>query len=68
VVDSFMPVPAANALTIGFGDFSRYFLIRDAGGLRIERSDDFAFQNDLVSFRAIFRTERSRSSMGLRVR
>jgi HK97 family phage major capsid protein/HK97 family phage prohead protease len=57
VVDSFMPVPAANALTIGFGDFSRYFTIRDAAGLRIERSDDFAFQNDLVSYRAIFRTD-----------
>lgn len=38
-----------------FGDMSRYF-IRDAGGVRFERSDDYAFANDLVRFRALLRT------------
>ena len=57
LVDQNMAVPAANAFTIAFGDFSKYFLIRDAGGLRVERSDDFAFQSDLVSYRGVFRTD-----------
>ena len=39
-----------------FGDFSA-FGIRDAGRVRIERSDDFAFSSDVVTFRAIIRTD-----------
>jgi len=41
---------------IAFGDFSGYF-IRDVTPIRFERSDDFAFGNDLVSFRAVYRTD-----------
>lgn len=41
---------------IAFGDFGGYF-IRDVTPIRFERSDDFAFGNDLVSFRAIYRTD-----------
>jgi HK97 family phage major capsid protein len=41
---------------IAFGDFSGYW-IRDVTPLRFERSDDFAFGNDIVSFRAIYRTD-----------
>lgn len=41
---------------MGFGDF-RGFYIRDVGALRFERSDDYAFANDLVSFRAVLRTD-----------
>lgn len=37
-----------------FGDWSQYF-VRMAGGVRFERSDDFAFGSDLVSFRALLR-------------
>jgi len=37
-----------------FGDFSQYF-VRLAGGVRFERSDDFAFSTDLVTFRCLLR-------------
>lgn len=57
VTDPNMPVMAANAYSIAFGDFSAYFAIRDVNSVRFERSDDFAFANDLVTFRALFRTD-----------
>jgi HK97 family phage major capsid protein len=52
--DPFMPATATGARSIAFGDFSQFF-VRLAGGIRFERSDDFAFGTDLVSFRAILR-------------
>jgi HK97 family phage major capsid protein len=54
VADPFMPAMATNASGIAFGDFSQYF-VRLVGGVRFERSDDFAFGSDLVTFRAILR-------------
>src|ERR1700744_3798566 len=54
VADPFMPATALGAQSIAFGDFSQYF-VRLAGGLRFERSDDFAFGSDLVTFRALLR-------------
>jgi HK97 family phage major capsid protein len=42
--------------SVAFGDFQRGYLIHDAG-LRIERSDDYAFANDLASFRAVWRLD-----------
>jgi HK97 family phage major capsid protein len=39
-----------------FGDFSQYF-VRMAGGVRFERSDDYAFNSDLVTFRALIRAD-----------
>lgn len=45
---------AINAKSIVFGDMSRYF-VRLAGGVRFERSDDYAFGNDLVTFRCLVR-------------
>lgn len=53
-IDPNVAVPAANAKSIIFGDISQYF-IRIAGGVRFERSDEFAFGTDLVSFRALLR-------------
>ncbi|MGH3518805.1 MAG: phage major capsid protein, partial [Haloechinothrix sp.] len=53
-IDPYVASVAANAKSILFGDFSQYF-IRLAGGVRFERSDDFAFGSDLVSFRALLR-------------
>ena len=41
---------------IVFGDFSAYFA-RLVGSVRFERSDDFKFTNDLVSFRALYRAD-----------
>lgn len=54
VVDPNVASPAANAESIAFGDWSQYF-VRLAGGVRFERSDDFAFGSDLVSYRALLR-------------
>jgi len=56
VVDPFVPAMAANAKSIIYGDWSRYF-VRVAEGLRFERSNDFAFQHDLVSFRCVIRID-----------
>jgi HK97 family phage major capsid protein len=53
-IDPFVASPAAGAESIAFGDWSTYF-VRYAGGIRFERSDDFAFANDLVTFRALLR-------------
>ena len=56
VIDPNVPAIAATARSVIFGDCSRYY-IRDVRGLRFERSDDFAFANDLVTWRAILRTD-----------
>lgn len=45
---------AVNAKSVLFGDVSRYF-VRLAGGVRFERSDEFAFNTDLVTFRCLVR-------------
>ena len=45
---------AANT-PIAFGWWGGY-TIRDAGAIRFERSDEFAFTSDLVTFRSIMRT------------
>ena len=47
---------ATSAKSVLFGDFSQYF-VRLAGGVRFERSDDYAFGNDLVTFRALLRAD-----------
>lgn len=52
--DPNVAAPAANAKSVVFGDFSQYF-VRIAGGVRFERSDDYAFNTDLVTFRALLR-------------
>lgn len=57
VTDPNVAAMAANAKSIAFGDFEAYYTIRDVSSLRFERSDDFAFANDLVSFRALIRTD-----------
>lgn len=47
---------AATGKPILFGDFSSFY-IRDVGTVRLERSDDYAFDKDLVTWRCIFRTD-----------
>jgi HK97 family phage major capsid protein len=55
VSDPFMPqLGATGRQVLAFGDFSQYF-VRLVGGLRFERSDDFAFGSDLITFRALLR-------------
>jgi HK97 family phage major capsid protein len=39
-----------------FGHLPSYY-VRSVGGLKLDRSDDFAFNNDLVTFRATFRVD-----------
>lgn len=54
--DPNVAAPALSAKSVAFGDLSRYF-IRDVKGVRVERSVDFAFQNDLITWRFILRTD-----------
>lgn len=54
--DPFMPAIATGAKSIAFGDISQFF-VRMVGGVRFERSDDYAFANDLVTFRAVLRAD-----------
>ena len=54
LTDPNVATTALSAKSVVFGDLSQYF-VRLAGGFRFERSDDFAFGNDLVSFRALVR-------------
>lgn len=56
VVDTNVADPALSAKSVVFGDFSRYF-IRDVRGVRVERSVDFAFTTDLVTWRFLLRTD-----------
>ncbi|WP_426404223.1 phage major capsid protein [Streptomyces sp. R-07] len=52
--DPNVPAVALGAKSIMFGDFSTYF-VREVESLRFERSDDFAFNTDLITYRAILR-------------
>lgn len=52
--DPAVAAPGVSAKSVVFGDFSQYF-VRIAGGVRFERSDDYAFNTDLVTFRALLR-------------
>jgi HK97 family phage major capsid protein len=45
-----------NAKSVAAGHFPSYF-VRQVGGIRLDRSDDFAFSNDLVTFRATIRLD-----------
>jgi HK97 family phage major capsid protein len=45
---------ALGARSVLFGDMGQYF-VRLVNGIRFERSDDFAFSTDLVTFRTIIR-------------
>ncbi|WP_052707457.1 phage major capsid protein [Streptomyces rubellomurinus] len=52
--DPNMPATAVTAKSILFGDFSTYF-VRQVAAVRFERSDDYAFNSDLITYRAILR-------------
>jgi HK97 family phage major capsid protein len=51
-----MADPATSARSVIFGHLPSYFA-RTVGGLRLDRSDDYAFQNDLITFRATMRVD-----------
>ena len=48
VADPYMPAVGDAAFSVAFGDFAQFF-VRLVGGVRFERSDDFAFGPDLVT-------------------
>lgn len=56
VIDPFMPAPEAGQKAILFGDFSGYH-IREHAQLRFERSDQYAFEQDQIVFRALHRLD-----------
>jgi HK97 family phage major capsid protein len=45
-----------SAKSVIFGHLPSYY-VRSVGGLRLDRSDDYAFQNDLITFRATMRVD-----------
>lgn len=54
--DPYVASIASNARVITFGDWSAY-QVRTAGNFVFERSDDYAFNTDLVSFRGKWRVD-----------
>lgn len=54
-------VPDFGATTLAkmgaFGDFKRGYLVRIAGGVRVERSNEYAFATDLVSWKFAVRAD-----------
>jgi len=51
-----MADPATSAKSLIAGHLPSY-MVRQVGGIRLDRSDDFAFSSDLVTFRATFRVD-----------
>lgn len=56
VIDPYMPDVGVGATAIVYGDFSGV-TIREVAGMRLERSDDYAFNQDLVTFRILHRAD-----------
>ena len=51
-----MPSPGSAVNSLAVGDLKSIY-IRNAGGLQVDRSDDFAFGNDLATWRATWRID-----------
>lgn len=51
-----MATAASAVKPVIFGHLPSYY-VRQVGGLKLDRSDDFAFDSDLVTFRATFRVD-----------
>ena len=56
IEDNSIPVHGSAVKSVAYGDFYNGYLVHDAG-FRFERSDDYAFANDLVSFRGVWRLD-----------
>lgn len=55
-IDPNVAAVALSAKSVLFGDFSQYF-VRQVESIRFERSDDFAFDTDRVTYRALIRAD-----------
>ena len=51
-----MPSPGTGVASVAVGDLKSLY-IRNAGGLQVDRSDDYAFGNDLATWRATWRLD-----------
>jgi len=51
-----MPNPGLGNASLAAGDMKSIYM-RNAGGLQVDRSDDFAFGNDLATWRATWRLD-----------
>jgi HK97 family phage major capsid protein len=51
-----MPSPGSAVNSLAVGDLKSLY-IRNAGGLQVDRSDDYAFANDLATWRATWRLD-----------
>jgi HK97 family phage major capsid protein len=51
-----MASASSAAKPVIFGHLPSY-IVRQVGGIKLDRSDDFAFSNDLITFRATFRVD-----------
>jgi HK97 family phage major capsid protein len=51
-----MAAIAASAKSVICGHFPSYY-VRTVGGIRLDRSDDFAFSSDLITFRCTYRVD-----------
>jgi HK97 family phage major capsid protein len=65
-------VPVLGAINtkgvLGFGDVNRAYVVRYAGGLRVDRSTDFRFTTDEIAFRFIQRADgRTRDAAAFQV-
>lgn len=56
ITDPNVASTAVSAKSVAFGDLSAYY-VRVAGGMRFERSTDFAFGSDQITFRCILRAD-----------
>ena len=57
LMDPNVAAVALSAKALIFGDMSQYFVRLAGGGIRFERSDEFAFNSDMVTFRALMRAD-----------
>jgi HK97 family phage major capsid protein len=51
-----MADPAVSAKSVIFGNLPSYY-VRQVGGIRLDRSDDYGFANDLITFRSSIRID-----------
>jgi len=57
VTDPFIAAVGLSAKSVLFGDFSQYFVRMVGGGIRFEQSNEFAFNTDLITYRALLRAD-----------
>ncbi len=55
--DPAMPTVGAGNRSVVFGDLARAYVVRIAGGARIERSDEFRWSEDVSTWRFILRAD-----------